>query len=137
MAKYEFERDGEKIEIEVDWAGDGYEARIGEKSWRFKLLKGAGSGSGEQTGGGTVAQDASEPNVAEGGEVLSPLSGKVLEVMVNVGDSVKSGDDLVKLEAMKLETVIPAPQAGTVDQVYVNEGESVEEEDKLVTFKGE
>ena len=60
-------------------------------------------------------------------EVHSPLSGRVVALSVQVGQSVKEGDQLMLLEAMKMNTYIYAPKAGRVQEVLVNAGDAVEE----------
>ena len=67
--------------------------------------------------------------------VKSPYPGTILEVKVSVGQSVKKGDVVCVLEAMKMAQDIPAPQDGVVASVNVQKGASVESNDVLVTFK--
>ncbi|MDA1092135.1 MAG: acetyl-CoA carboxylase biotin carboxyl carrier protein subunit [Acidobacteria bacterium] len=67
-------------------------------------------------------------------EVLAPLAGKVLSVAVKVGDSVEEDDELVVLEAMKMETVVYAPADGTVTAIQAQVGKQVEEDDPLMTL---
>lgn len=55
----------------------------------------------------------------------SPLMGLVIKVNVAAGQGVESGDLLMVLEAMKMETHIAAPHAGTVKSVHVGQGDSV------------
>jgi len=61
------------------------------------------------------------------GEVLSPLSGKVVAVQVTKGQAVKQGDQVVILEAMKMNTYIYAPQDGTVEEILASVGDAVAE----------
>ncbi len=72
--------------------------------------------------------------VTEGksGSVTAPMPGKILDVKVNVGDSVKAGDVLIILEAMKMENEIVAPRNGTVKEILVNPGDNVERGTPLV-----
>ena len=67
--------------------------------------------------------------------VKSPYPGTILEVKVSAGQSVKKGDVVCVLEAMKMAQDIPAPQDGVVASVNVQKGASVESNDVLVTFK--
>lgn len=67
-------------------------------------------------------------------KVTSPMPGKILGVKVKVGDVVKKGQDVVILEAMKMENNIPAPEDGTVASVNVSTGAAVEAGDVLVTL---
>ena len=63
------------------------------------------------------------------------MAGAILTVLVKPGDSVKQGQPLVVLEAMKMENQITAPVAGTVKSVDVKEGESVGEGHVLVVLE--
>lgn len=59
-------------------------------------------------------------------KVSAPMPGKILSVKVKVGDSVKKGQVLMILEAMKMENEIVTSQDGTVATIEVNEGATVE-----------
>ena len=50
-------------------------------------------------------------------EVKAPMPGKILEVLVKVGDQVKEDDEILMLEAMKMENPIYAPADGTVKEI--------------------
>lgn len=67
-------------------------------------------------------------------EVKAPMPGTVVNVVVNPGNAVKAGDDLVFIEAMKMETPVKAPQDGTVATVEVSKGEAVDSGKVLVTL---
>ena len=75
------------------------------------------------------AAPASAVSVGGGGpgDVLSPLSGKVASIQVTKGQAVKQGDQLIVLEAMKMNTYIYAPQDGTVAEILAIAGEAVAE----------
>lgn len=60
-----------------------------------------------------------------GNTVNAPLPGRVLEVLVKVGDEVKSGQEVLVLEAMKMENSITTDYAGRVKQILVEAGETV------------
>ena len=74
------------------------------------------------------------PAGAAPGQVASPLAGKVLEVLVSVGAAVNAGDAVLRLEAMKMESMVVAPSSGTVKSVDVGAGDSVQEGQVLVTI---
>jgi glutaconyl-CoA decarboxylase len=63
-----------------------------------------------------------------------PMPGTILDVLVEPGQSVKSGETLLVLEAMKMENEIVAPDDGVVDTVRVSKGASVNAGDVLVTL---
>ena len=83
-----------------------------------------------------VAPAATVPAApAAGGEtVKSPMPGTILSVNVSAGSSVKKGDVLMILEAMKMENEIMAPCDGTVSAVSVSKGASVESGTPLCTI---
>jgi glutaconyl-CoA/methylmalonyl-CoA decarboxylase subunit gamma len=66
------------------------------------------------------------------GYIKSPLPGTILEVYVNIGDVVKSGDKLITLEAMKMENLINSDKGGKIISVNVKKGDSVMEGDILI-----
>jgi len=73
--------------------------------------------------------------MAEEGAVVAPMAGKIVSVKVKEGDSVKLGDVLCILEAMKMENEITAPKTGTVQSVNISEGMGVSEGDILIIIK--
>lgn len=74
------------------------------------------------------------PAAAGAVSVKAPMPGNILDVKVAAGASVKAGDVLVILEAMKMENEILAPQDGTVASVNVNKGDTVNSGDVLVSM---
>ena len=68
-------------------------------------------------------------------KLKAPMPGKVLEVMVQPGQTVAKGEGLLILEAMKMEHTIAAPADGTVSALRFGEGDQVEEGVELVTFE--
>ena len=70
---------------------------------------------------------------AGGTKVTAPLPGTITEVKVKVGDTVKDGDTVVVLEAMKMQNNIEVECNGTVTSVVVNKGDTVMEGDTLIT----
>ena len=69
-----------------------------------------------------------------GKPVTSPLPGVIVEISVKVGDTVKAGQQVAVLEAMKMENAIEADHAGTVTAIHVNKGDSVLEGIPVVTI---
>lgn len=67
-------------------------------------------------------------------KVNAPMPGKILSVKVKVGATVKRGDVILILEAMKMENEVVAPADGTIASVDVNEGATVEAGDVLATL---
>jgi len=82
--------------------------------------------------------DGSLPNT-EGGikvsEVTAPMAGKIIDVKVEVGDTVNEDDELIILEAMKMEMPIVAPTSGTVKEMRCKKGDSVGADEILVVIE--
>ncbi|MDX6766370.1 MAG: biotin/lipoyl-containing protein [Candidatus Methylacidiphilales bacterium] len=75
-----------------------------------------------------AAPAASSPTAPAGpGSILSPLAGRVVAVGVQVGQEVKEGDQLLTLEAMKMNTFVNANRSGKVTALHVAVGDAVEE----------
>jgi len=68
-------------------------------------------------------------------EITAPMGGKVLEVKVKPGDSVNEDDEVVILEAMKMELPVVATGSGTVKEVKCNSGDTVEADAILVVLE--
>ena len=73
-------------------------------------------------------------SVAAGEQVASPMPGTILSIKVQAGASVKKGDVLLILEAMKMENEIMAPVDGTISQIVTNQGDSVSTGDLLLVI---
>ena len=71
---------------------------------------------------------------AAGAQIKAPMPGNILDVKVTAGQSVKKGDVLVILEAMKMENEIQAPCDGKVTGVNVRKGDTVETQALLCTI---
>jgi biotin carboxyl carrier protein len=107
------ERDGVSV-VEVD--GESYRVRVEEET-RYII----------RTRGGKAAT---------GGQVLrAPMPGKVVHIEVGIGQTVKPGDGLVVLEAMKMENEFRAGVAGTVREIRVRTGQAVNAGDPLVVIE--
>lgn len=68
-------------------------------------------------------------------ELKAPMPGKVLQINVKEGDEVQKGDQIIVLEAMKMENAIKSPGEGKVKSVKVKEEEPVEKGQVLVEFE--
>ena len=70
-----------------------------------------------------------------GGDIVAPMPGKLVSVLVKAGDAVKKGDALAVLEAMKMENTLIAQADAVVAEVNYAAGEQVEEGAVIVSFK--
>ncbi|MCY4392700.1 MAG: biotin/lipoyl-binding protein [Chloroflexi bacterium] len=95
-----------------------------------------GGGPARPAARAASAASSSAPAVSNvPGGVAAQLSGTVLRIEVQAGDSVEAGQLLLVLEAMKMENEINAPKAGTVKEVTVGEGAQVSEGETLVILE--
>ncbi|MCI5779400.1 MAG: biotin/lipoyl-binding protein [Lentisphaeria bacterium] len=115
--------DGVSVAVEVNAAGDAYTAKVNGRSFTVKLAE------------GMAAPAATAPAAAGGSSTLTaPMPGTVMKVLVKPGDQVKNGDTVIIIEAMKMETPIPADRDGVVAAVNAAVGTVVAEGDALLTI---
>ena len=76
---------------------------------------------------------AAKPS-GKGTKVVAPLPGTITEVKVAIGDTVKTGDTVIILEAMKMQNNIEAEADGTITEIHVSKGDTVMEGNPLVTI---
>lgn len=118
--------DGESYGVEFEEQGDevfvlvkGQVTRIDVADERRLRMRAAGGGFS-----------------VEGKQVITaPMPGKVVKVLVKVGDEVKEGQGLVVVEAMKMENELKSPKAGKVTELLAKEGSTVENNAKLVVVE--
>ncbi|GAA4975543.1 acetyl-CoA carboxylase biotin carboxyl carrier protein subunit [Algibacter aquimarinus] len=67
--------------------------------------------------------------------IKAPMPGLILEINVEVGDEVKENDNLLILEAMKMENVITSPRDGIIKSISVNQSDAVEKNQLLIEFE--
>jgi len=65
-------------------------------------------------------------------EVPATMAGSICEVLVAVGESVSSGQEILILESMKMEIPVESPAAGTVSEILVKTGQRIDEGQVLV-----
>ena len=81
-----------------------------------------------------AAKPAAKPAAAGAVSVTAPMPGTILDIKVSAGQSVKKGDVICVLEAMKMENDIPAPQDGVIASINVQKGASVAAGDVIVSL---
>lgn len=124
------EVEGQEIKLDVN--GTSYVVTVDQEiKQQRKPVVSAPRPQVAPAAGGSV-QKSNAP--VAGSKVTTPLPGTILDVFVNVGDTVKEGQTVVLLEAMKMENNIEADVAGTVKEVKVRKGDSVLEGDVLVVI---
>ena len=130
MRKFNVNVNGTLYEVEVDEIQAGAAAAPARKPIPAAAPKAAAPKAAAPKA--APARPAAAPAGAE--TVKAPMPGNILDVKVAAGASVKAGDVLVILEAMKMENEIVAPQDGTVASINVNKGDTVNSGDVLVSM---
>ena len=124
--------DGKTYEVEVDAAEPGPPAAVPYSAGGLNI------GSAPlrvPAGAAPVAPPADSKPVKEDKVCRSPVSGVVVRVAAQVGQSLQTGDILLVLEAMKMETNITAPSPGKIAAIRVNQGDSVQAGQVVVEFE--
>jgi biotin carboxyl carrier protein len=67
-------------------------------------------------------------------EITAPLAGKIVQMNLEVGATVEEDEEILVIEAMKMETPVYAPLSGTIKEVNVDEGDEVEEDQVLAVI---
>ncbi len=68
-------------------------------------------------------------------EIKAPMPGRILDILVSVGDDVSQGENVIVLEAMKMENIIKSPRQGTIKSIGIQKGQSVEKNTVLLAFE--
>ncbi len=67
-------------------------------------------------------------------KILAPLAGKIIQLNIEVGAAVEEDQEILVIEAMKMETPVFAPVTGTVSAIGVSTGDEVEEDQVLAVI---
>ena len=111
-----------KYEIEID--GQVYHVKVRELPDDAVMTEQPKADSGKST--------ADVAPQTEGKAMLAPMAGTVLRILVKEGQRVKKGENLIVLEAMKMENEIVANEDGVVRRILVKENDSVESDQALL-----
>jgi len=137
MKRYKMNINGEKYEakiveykgteviVEVNGIEYGVELEL-DKPEKVQLIR------SQKHSTPTPAVSSPKKNVVSAGAVVAPIPGLVLKVLVMEGDTVNAGDNIIILEAMKMESEIASTASGTVKKVLVKEGQSIQEGEAII-----
>jgi len=145
MKKYKFKINGNQYNAEVvsiedniaeiEINGIKYSVQVEKDIQPVKTPKLVRSVSVPSTDSHPSIAKTSSPSAPKGtGTIKSPLPGVILDLLVKKGDTVKVGQRLLVLEAMKMENNIEADKAGVVVSIAKNKGDSVMEGDILIVI---
>ncbi|MGH9745199.1 MAG: biotin/lipoyl-containing protein [Candidatus Acidiferrales bacterium] len=107
--------DGESLEARVEPDRRGLRLTVGDREWHAEVRdprewrrnqSGAAEAEGRQ-------------------QVLAPMPGKIVRVLIGAGDAVEAKQGLFVVEAMKMQNEIRSPKSGTVERLLVKEGQTV------------
>lgn len=144
MKEYKFKINGNEYAVEivsvdeniasVTVNGSNYEVEVEGMVTKTRLPKTVHTATVPSTDAHPATAKTSRPAAAGVGAIKSPLPGVILDVMVREGDTVKEGQHLMMLEAMKMENNIDSDKAGVVKEIKARKGDSVLEGDVLITI---
>lgn len=162
MSKLEFLFDGQAVESTLTKNGQSFEVTVGEKSFHFdpfgpnsywvtvdgvkKLVAAVYDKGRIYLDIDSVLLEVTEPSedgFAGGGsdhggakdKIFAPMPGKIVKLMVAVGDKVEVKQGLVIVEAMKMENQVNAKAAGTVKAINFAEGDQVDAETPIIELE--
>ena len=82
-----------------------------------------------------AVKPAAAPASSGGQEVVSPIQGTVVKLLVKIGDKVQKGTPVVIVEAMKLENEVVSPYEGEVAEIFVAKGQSVTAKERILAIR--
>ena len=134
--KYVVTLNGKKYEVEVE-KGEATAVYAGPAEAPVAAPAAAAPAAPAPAAAEAPATPAAAAPVAAGAgdPVKAPMPGTILDVRASVNQTVKEGDILFILEAMKMENEIVAPKAGTVTSITVNKGASVQTDQVIATIQ--
>ena len=150
MAKYEVSIDGQQYEVEIIRDDgrrallkvDGREYEVDAHNVSTRSAPAPSPSPADVTPGpqrsrsATVAPAAAQDAGAQGDmQIRAPMPGLVLQVCASVGQRVKNGDALLRLEAMKMENDVQSHIEGTVKEILVAQGDDVQEGELLMVLE--
>ncbi|MEL1264711.1 acetyl/propionyl/methylcrotonyl-CoA carboxylase subunit alpha [Pseudoxanthomonas putridarboris] len=140
--RYQIEHDGAHYALEgVQLTGDALGLRINGQARRFRVLR-HGPRLTLHDGEHRLTLEAVPVyRRADGGDmggdarIIAPMPGRVVLVKARAGDEVETGQELLVMEAMKMELAVKAPRSGVVAEVRASAGDFVEADTVLVTLE--
>jgi len=150
MAKYEVSVDGKQYEVEIV-RDDGRRALLKVDGREYEVdASNVSTGSAPaaspspaaptpepQRSPAATAAPAAAPGADGSGDlqIRAPMPGLVLQVCASVGQRVKNGEALLRLEAMKMENDVQSQAEGTVKEILVAQGDEVQEGELLMVLE--
>jgi len=123
-----------KVELEKTYRNTPFPIKVNDKSFmvQYEAPNQATSLRKKDPTLSTIMRKPVRKLVEEEGMIVSPMPGTIVSLKIKVGDSVKIGDIVCVLEAMKMENEITTPMAGIIEEVRIKEGDRVDKGKALV-----
>ena len=122
--------DGNEFEVEIEKNGDYWEVTVGGKKFSVEANQSSNPSPRKRK---VVPRSSSSGS----GAVSSAIPGKIVSILVSIGDKVKVSDVLLVLEAMKMQNEIKSSIDGTVERIDCSPGEMIEANVQLVEIMGD
>lgn len=114
--------------------GDAFEVRVEMAAEQLRVLTGGREYAAEmrdprrwKRGGGAGVESRGRQ------QVVAPMPGKVVRILVRTGDPIEAGQGIAIVEAMKMQNEVRSPKTGRVERLFVVEGQTVNAGDALAT----
>jgi biotin carboxyl carrier protein len=136
-AGYTISLDGQLIDGDATLVGpDTVSVLIGGQAFEIRLAPSIDGRIKLQSGPHEFTAEIQDPRAWQGRrhgaleaegrqQIVAPMPGKVVRLLVNAGDQVEVGQGLVVVEAMKMQNEIRSPKKGKVERLHVKEGQAV------------
>ncbi len=142
MKKYKFKINGNDYEVEVkDFENGTANIEVNGTCYQIEVDKMKTTTTVKPKTPILVRSSVPKPNANEsniqkneGVSVKSPLPGTIVKILVKVGDTVKEGDKLLTMEAMKMENNVLAESGGVISKIHITEAQTVLQNDTLITI---
>lgn len=122
--------------VTTSGAAEAYSVRVDGRVYKVEVAPDGSLTDIAPVGGAapTVATSAPPPAATAAEPLNSPLAGNIVKVKVSVGQSVQSGDVVLVMEAMKMETEVRAAKSGSIASIDVKEGDAVQSGQPLLSI---
>lgn len=118
--------ESEIVNLNIIRSGNKCAVGIYGKHFEFDLLRGS-----PEANVGNIA------NLAQSNEVIAPMPGKIVEILVKVGSKISAGEPVCIIEAMKMQNELTAPIDGTVAEIFALNGTVVEANTLLIKISAD
>lgn len=139
MKKFKFKINGNQYDVEInDFEGQNAKVLVNGTEYNVEVEAEVAKTKTPKLARKPVVKRPGEGEIKKTDEgagsfkIKAPLPGNIFKLKVNVGDSVKEGDCLLIMEAMKMENNVLAEKSGTVKAIKIKEGDAVLQDDVLI-----